>query len=171
MNLYAFETLPEYTISLNNLADAEPYLNVVLQIATTDLIGSTQFDPMPNEFVEMGALSQIGSSFPVYYYWVEWNGLAAAEQFSATYSGFVMHVSFCGARASYYNTAEPLDVTFGKQILLGDVNCDGVLNLLDVAPFVAVISSGVYDAKADMNRDSAVNLLDVNPFVIAISGG
>ncbi len=54
---------------------------------------------------------------------------------------------------------------------LGDVNCDGVVNLLDVGPFVDVISSGDFDAKADINRDNVVNLLDVTPFVSLLSGG
>ena len=73
--------------------------------------------------------------------------------------------------------ADPLTVRFsgantvvvGKPILLGDVNCDGALNLLDVAPFVQLLSTGVFDEKADMNQDGVINLLDVNPFVDALS--
>ena len=52
----------------------------------------------------------------------------------------------------------------------GDVNCDGVVNLLDVAPFVAAIQSGDGSPKADINVDGAVNLLDVSPFVDLLSG-
>ncbi|MEM9411631.1 MAG: choice-of-anchor B family protein, partial [Planctomycetota bacterium] len=55
-------------------------------------------------------------------------------------------------------------------VLLGDVNQDGVVNLLDVQPFVELISSGEYLAEADMNGDGSVNLLDVELFVAAISG-
>ena len=55
--------------------------------------------------------------------------------------------------------------------LLGDVNCDGVVNLLDVAPFVDLISSAGFSEKADINMDGAVNLLDVDPFVTLLSGG
>jgi len=171
MNLYAFTTLPEYTITLNNLATDQPFLNIALQLATTDLIDGTQIEPFPSEFIELGELSQIGGQFPVYYYWIEWNGLAAAEDFSAIYTGFTPHVSFAGARASYFNTPEPLDITFGKQVLLGDVNCDGAVNLLDVNPFIDAISSGTQNDKADMNQDGAVNLLDVDPFVAAVAAG
>ena len=56
------------------------------------------------------------------------------------------------------------------QFVLGDVNCDGVVNLLDVAPFVDAISTGVFNEKADMNQDGAVNLLDVDPFIILLNG-
>ena len=54
--------------------------------------------------------------------------------------------------------------------VLGDVNCDGVVNLLDVTPFVDAITSGEYNIKADINQDGAVDLLDVQPFVDLLSG-
>ena len=53
----------------------------------------------------------------------------------------------------------------------GDINCDGDVNLLDVAPFVDILSSGEFDPKADINQDGEVNLLDVDPFVNLLSGG
>ena len=53
--------------------------------------------------------------------------------------------------------------------VLGDVNCDGVLNLLDVSPFVELLSNGQYSAKADFNSDGVVNLLDVAGFVAELS--
>ena len=55
-------------------------------------------------------------------------------------------------------------------VLLGDVNCDGSINLLDVAPFVEAISSGIFVSKADINQDGSVNLLDVEPFINLLSG-
>ena len=57
------------------------------------------------------------------------------------------------------------------QILLGDVNCDGAVDLLDVAPFVDLIVTGSFSAKADFDGNGAVNLLDVAPFVDVIAGG
>jgi hypothetical protein len=56
-------------------------------------------------------------------------------------------------------------------ILLGDVNCDGVIDLLDVSPFVAVLTSGGFDPKADINQDGQVTLTDVAPFVALLTGG
>ena len=63
--------------------------------------------------------------------------------------------------ADTFVRVEVLDDTF----LLGDVNCDGMVSLLDVAPFVELITSGQYLDKADINSDGVVDLLDVGPFV------
>ncbi|MEM9413342.1 MAG: hypothetical protein AAGA30_19695 [Planctomycetota bacterium] len=49
--------------------------------------------------------------------------------------------------------------------LIGDVNCDGAVDLLDVVPFVEAISSGTFDIKSDANRDNTIDLLDVAPFI------
>lgn len=55
--------------------------------------------------------------------------------------------------------------------LLGDVNLDGTVNLLDVDPFVDRISSGTYQAEADCNQDGTINLLDIDPFIAILGGG
>ena len=55
-------------------------------------------------------------------------------------------------------------------VLVGDVNCDGVVDLLDVAPFVDILTNGGFDVKADINEDGVVDLLDVSPFVDLLSG-
>ena len=54
--------------------------------------------------------------------------------------------------------------------IIGDVNCDGVVNLLDVAPFVDAITNGSDSFKADINGDGSVDLLDVTPFVALLAG-
>ena len=55
--------------------------------------------------------------------------------------------------------------------ITGDVNRDGVVNLLDVGPFVDLIASGNFQQEADINGDAQVNLLDVGPFVELLVGG
>lgn len=47
----------------------------------------------------------------------------------------------------------------------GDVNLDGFVNKLDVAPFVEVLMSAEYQVEADINCDGSVDLFDVQPFV------
>ena len=54
---------------------------------------------------------------------------------------------------------------FPPAMLLGDINNDGGVNLLDVQPFVELITSGQFDEKADINLDGVVDLLDIGPFI------
>ena len=56
------------------------------------------------------------------------------------------------------------------QVLIGDVNLDGVIDLLDVAPFIELLETGGYQIEADINQDGVVNLLDVAPFVDLLTG-
>lgn len=58
-----------------------------------------------------------------------------------------------------------------KDCVLGDVNTDGNVDLLDVTPFVNLLTAGGYQCEADINEDGAVDLLDVAPFVDLLSGG
>ncbi len=56
-----------------------------------------------------------------------------------------------------------------EPILLGDVNRDGQISLLDVQPFVDVLSNGTCNAQSDINQDGVTNLLDVDGFVDLLS--
>ena len=62
-------------------------------------------------------------------------------------------------------------LSFGASCLLGDVNQDGEVTLLDVSPFVTEISNGSTLCAADVNEDGVVDLLDVGPFVDLLQGG
>lgn len=87
--------------------------------------------------------------------------------FQIDLGGAGLPISYMAGR--FATAGESLTVG-GKEILRGDVNCDGVLDLLDVAPFVEQLTSGKFSDKADMNADGAVDLLDVGPFIDALSG-
>ncbi|MEM9412067.1 MAG: dockerin type I domain-containing protein, partial [Planctomycetota bacterium] len=54
--------------------------------------------------------------------------------------------------------------------ILGDVNDDGAVNLLDITPFVDFISNGGFDPAADINGDGVINLLDIDGFVDLLNG-
>lgn len=83
--------------------------------------------------------------------------------------------SYNGSNANGNNGALYMLVSPSAQktpdVLLGDVNLDGVVNLLDVESFVDRVTSGTFQVEADVNQDGSVNLLDVGPFVEILSGG
>ena len=55
------------------------------------------------------------------------------------------------------------------QFEIGDVNMDGEVNLLDVSPFVDLLTGGGFQLEADINADGEVNLLDVAGFVALLT--
>lgn len=67
--------------------------------------------------------------------------------------------------------ASKLIVTLGGGFILGDVNMDGEVNLLDVGPFVTLLTTSTFQEEGDINGDGVVNLLDVGPFVDILTGG
>lgn len=98
------------------------------------------------------------------------DGTATTRVFKGNY---VVEVEFEGE----IYTVEPeigsdgftFDVIVASGLIKGDVNGDGVVNLLDVGPFLEAMSGGEYVAEADINCDGSVNLLDVAPFVAILS--
>ena len=52
-----------------------------------------------------------------------------------------------------------------SEITIGDVNGDCRVDLLDVEPFVELLSAGGFSEAADVNQDGKLNLLDVSAFV------
>lgn len=56
----------------------------------------------------------------------------------------------------------PLDgVCCSTCVQYGDINTDGIINVLDVVAMVNLVLSGGYDEVADMNGDGTLNVLDV----------
>lgn len=80
------------------------------------------------------------------------------------------------ARNGQFTDGELVRPIFGSAyltldgVLPGDLNGDGLTDLLDVAPFIQLLQSGEYASEADINCDGDVNLLDISPFVAIVSG-
>ena len=45
--------------------------------------------------------------------------------------------------------------------LIGDLNGDHIINILDVVQLVHMVLSNIYDGSADINQDGLVNVLDI----------
>lgn len=60
-------------------------------------------------------------------------------------------------------------VTLTGPVMLGDINQDGEVNLLDVAQFVSLLNAGSFQAEADVNCDGIVDLSDVADFIDLLS--
>ena len=75
------------------------------------------------------------------------------------------------ANAGSKDVSVLLNICGTNGFVLGDVNGDGTLNLLDVQPFVDLILTDVFQVEGDITMDGSVNLLDVEPFVDLLIGG
>jgi probable HAF family extracellular repeat protein len=67
-----------------------------------------------------------------------------------------------------------------EPVLLGDLNCDGLVNAFDIDPFVLALTDPAgyaaafpdcSSSAADINQDGAVNTFDIDPFVLLLTGG
>lgn len=54
--------------------------------------------------------------------------------------------------------------------VLGDINGDGLVTLLDVQPLIDLIVSGEYEGEGDVNQDGVVDLMDIAPFISLLQG-
>lgn len=70
----------------------------------------------------------------------------------------------------YFDNFEVRGVVDGPTVLLGDVDLNGVVNFLDISPFIALLSSGMFQAEADTNSSGGVDFLDISPFIAILSG-
>jgi len=57
-----------------------------------------------------------------------------------------------------------------EAIRLGDVNLDGVVNFLDISPFILILAVGDFQEEADVNQDGTVNFLDISAFINIFAG-
>lgn len=88
--------------------------------------------------------------------------------FSTEFTLDLSDVDLPGAMAQTLSLVVNFEVV-DAGVLLGDVNGDGAVNLLDVGPFVDLIGGGIFQPEGDINMDGEVDLLDVGPFVDLLS--
>ena len=74
-----------------------------------------------------------------------------------------------GNFASSWIAATPTPGAFESPFLLGDANLDGVVNFLDISPFILLISTNTFLAQADIDGNGVVNFLDISPFISVLS--
>ena len=70
-------------------------------------------------------------------------------------NGFLYPTTCCET-----NCDEPIGEC-GDDALAGDLNDDGILNILDVVLMVNMALDGGYEDAADMNGDGVINILDI----------
>lgn len=57
------------------------------------------------------------------------------------------------------------------EVILGDVNLDGIVNFDDIPPFIAILQDGTFLAQADCNEDGIVDFADIPSFIAILQAG
>jgi len=57
--------------------------------------------------------------------------------------------------------AQKYGLDYFDDSLLGDINDDGILNILDIVALVNLVLAVEYDPMGDMNDDGTLNILDI----------
>ena len=57
----------------------------------------------------------------------------------------------------------------GPELLIGDVNTDGVVNFSDISSFIFVLAAEVFQVEADIDGNGVVNFSDIPPFVAILT--
>lgn len=74
-----------------------------------------------------------------------------------------------GINTPAFVAVDNIELVEVEEVVLGDVNGDGVVNFLDIAPFITILTSGDLKNEADVNQDGAVDFLDIAPFIAVLS--
>ena len=120
-------------------------------IIDRNAIPSNQYDDDPDDFGE----------------WESSGILDVSNEFSFTNMTLlvldVMAASLDGGPINQYNLEQGGQLLLLKKqnYLLGDVNLDGIINILDIIATVNFILSNEYNVSADLNDDSIINVLDI----------
>jgi len=69
----------------------------------------------------------------------------------------------------FFSPDATLTVTLTASFLLGDVDLDGEVTFLDIAPFIERLMSGEFQAEADIDLDGEVTFLDIAPFIAILT--
>lgn len=121
-----------------------------------------------------GALPGFSSALDFYRDPVHANAFGRHIALAATYSvvahrnpaGMVTPEGFPALSQEFYDLVH--EVIWQVAALRGDLDCNGAINALDIAPFISALTGAVPSpVLADLNRDGAVNVLDVKPFIAA----
>ena len=68
------------------------------------------------------------------------------------------------------NVTITFDSADNSPMLKGDVNLDGFVNFLDIAPFIGLLTTGNFQAEGDCDCSGVVDFLDIAPFISFLSG-
>jgi len=74
-------------------------------------------------------------------------------------------VSASGILSGSWTAAAATPGVFESEFLCGDINRDGLVSFLDIAPFIDLLAANVFQVEADFDGDGLVTFLDISGFI------
>lgn len=90
----------------------------------------------------------------------------------ASFAGLVLVANDDGDGRSRFNfVGNPgvLTINPPPAVIVGDVNMDGMVDFLDITPFIAALSGDDAPVEADIDQNGVVDFLDITPFIVLLS--
>jgi len=133
-------------------------------VLSEELRFSREFDPALALFDSSG--TAIASSDDISYGGdsIDLDTIAGQSNSSTSDDSFLFNIVLGRDQYFLVTSLVPSDV------LLGDTNLDGVVNFLDIVPFIRLLSTGEFQAEADIDQNGEVNFLDIVPFIRILAG-
>jgi len=69
----------------------------------------------------------------------------------------------------YFDNFEVQGFVDGPAVLLGDIDLNGIVDFLDIPAFIAVLTSGIFQAEADIDSSGGVDFLDIPAFIAILT--
>ena len=63
-----------------------------------------------------------------------------------------------------------INFTTGGSVLLGDVNLSTTVDFADIAPFISLLSTNMFQLEADIDMNGMVDFADIAPFIGILAG-
>ena len=107
--------------------------------------------------------------------WYEWDATAFAQASEGQEMSLIFFDTTQGDQLIEFNSKEGNNspelkvLTSPVTLLLVDVNRNGVVNFLDVSPFITLLTRNNYLLEGDMNQDGVVNFLDISTFISVLN--
>ena len=174
-SILAGDSSSAYTFAFSS--DLLSNQDFISALGTEGTIAFDHTEPSDGSYFQLGIVLNYDNHFDQFFGFTLDNG-------DGTFTTYVQYTFVPDDLATYFQlgfihnsdsfdlyNVDNIRTVVDSTVLLGDVNCDGNVDLLDVTPFVDLLTSGGFDAKADVNQDGAVDLLDVTPFVALLTGG
>ena len=80
-------------------------------------------------------------------------------------NGIGLNGSLQGGTGEMTISEVTLEATTGMVTVKGDVDRNGVVDFLDIQPFITVLATGGNQAEADVDCNGVVDFLDIQPFI------